>query len=178
MPAMRPCTRLALSLVLPTIFVGCAGEATVDDGADWPHYARDLAATKYSPLDQISAENVGDLEVAWVWESADYRLGGEHAGASVNANYQATPIKIGDRLYTSTNMGQAVALDPGTGEELWRYDPMRPGFATSPEADRTVASHTGVTVTRRASCSARVSISSRSTQKPDSLIRTSAGRVR
>ena len=132
MPQLRPLTRLMLLLVLPPIFVGCSAEATVDDGADWPHYARDLAASKYSPLDQISAENVGDLEVAWVWESADYRLGGEHEGASVNPNYQATPIKIGDRLYTSTNMGQAVALDPTTGEELWRYDPYASGLRDVP----------------------------------------------
>lgn len=132
MPHMRPFTRLTLLLVLPTILVGCSRETTVDDGADWPHYARDLAASKYSPLDQISAENVGDLEVAWVWESADYRLGGEHEGASVNPNYQATPIKIGDRLYTSTNMGQAVALDPTTGEEVWRYDPYASGLRDVP----------------------------------------------
>ena len=132
MPHMRPFTRLTLLLVLPTILVGCSRETTVDDGADWPHYARDLAASKYSPLDQISAENVGDLEVAWVWESADYRLGGEHEGASVNPNYQATPIKIGDRLYTSTNMGQAVALDPSTGEEVWRYDPYASGLRDVP----------------------------------------------
>lgn len=132
MPHMRPFTRLTLLLVLPTILVGCSREPTVDDGADWPHYARDLAASKYSPLDQISAENVGDLEVAWVWESADYRLGGEHEGASVNPNYQATPIKIGDRLYTSTNMGQAVALDPTTGEEVWRYDPYASGLRDVP----------------------------------------------
>ncbi len=132
MPHMRPFTRLTLLLMLPTILVGCSRETTVDDGADWPHYARDLAASKYSPLDQISAENVGDLEVAWVWESADYRLGGEHEGASVNPNYQATPIKIGDRLYTSTNMGQAVALDPSTGEEVWRYDPYASGLRDVP----------------------------------------------
>jgi len=132
MSAMRPCTRLALSLVLPAMLVGCSGEVIVDDGADWPHYARDLAASKYSPLDQISADNVGELEIAWVWESADYRLAGEHEGASVNANYQATPIKIGDRLYTSTNMGQAVALEPTTGEELWRYDPYASGLREVP----------------------------------------------
>ncbi len=128
----RPCARFALFLMLVTIVVGCSDEPLVDDGADWPHYARDLAATKYSPLDQISASNAADLEVAWVWESADYRLSGEHEGASVNPNYQATPIKIGDRLYTSTNLGQAVALDPATGRELWRFDPYASGLRDVP----------------------------------------------
>ena len=95
---------------------------------DWPHYARDLAATKYSPLDRIDGGNVAALEIAWTWESADYRLDATHASADVNPNYQATPIKIGGRLYTSTNLGQAVALDPATGKELWRYDPFASGL--------------------------------------------------
>ena len=130
----------ALTAVVTALLMGC-GDAAVDDGRDWPHYARDLAATKYSPLDQIDADNVGTLEVAWTWESADYRLTGEHEGASVNPNYQATPIKIGDRLYTSTNMGQAAALDPATGQELWRYDPYASGLRDTPagRANRGVA---------------------------------------
>ena len=99
----------------------------IDDG-DWPHYARDLEGTKYSPLDQIGPVNIADLAVAWSWESADYRLTGEYEGAPVNPNFQSTPIKIGDRLYTSTNLGQAAALDPATGEELWRYDPYASGL--------------------------------------------------
>ncbi|MDE3002644.1 MAG: PQQ-binding-like beta-propeller repeat protein [Gemmatimonadota bacterium] len=133
MPRPRPLSHFATALLLiAATFTACADTPPVDDGSDWPHYARDLAATKYSPLEQISTANVAQLEVAWSWESADYRLSGEHEGASVNPNYQATPIKIGDRLYTSTNMGQAVALDPVTGEEIWRYDPYASGLRDVP----------------------------------------------
>jgi quinoprotein glucose dehydrogenase len=132
LPTMTPRHALLASLLASTaLTAGCADSAT-DDGADWPHYARDLAASKYSPLDQIDAENVASLEVAWTWESADYRLAGEDEGARVNPNYQATPIKIGERLYTSTNMGQAVSLDPSTGEEIWRYDPYAAGLRDTP----------------------------------------------
>ena len=80
-------------------------ELSIDPG-DWPHYGRDLAASKYSPLDQISAANVDQLEIAWIWESADYDLLIRNPGLYINPNYQVTPIKIGDRLYTTTNMGQ------------------------------------------------------------------------
>jgi len=133
--------RLAAALCVAASAASCTPEApTIPDG-DWPHYARDLAATKYSPLAQIDRSNVASLEIAWTWESADYRLGGAHAGAPVNPNYQATPIKVGERLYVSTNLGQAVALDPATGEEIWRYDPFASGLRDEPEgrANRGVA---------------------------------------
>ncbi|HAY77002.1 MAG TPA: pyrroloquinoline quinone-dependent dehydrogenase [Gemmatimonadetes bacterium] len=133
MPRTLSFSSVSIALVLTAAWLGaCTDRRAMDSGADWPHYARDLAATKYSPLDQISAENVGKLEVAWTWESADYRLMGEHEGASVNPNFQATPIKIGNRLYTSTSLGQAVALDPNTGEEIWRYDPYESGLRNVP----------------------------------------------
>ena len=116
------------------------GAAAIDPG-DWPHYARDLASSKYSPLDRIDASNVDRLEVAWAWESADYDLPDRFPGTTVNNNYQVTPIKVGNRLYAATNMGQAVALDPATGVELWRYDPYAAGLRDEPggRANRGVA---------------------------------------
>jgi len=113
------------SSILCAGIVACTGPNQHDaiDPGDWPHYARDLAATKYSPLDQIDAANVAGLRIAWTWESADYALAERFDGLAVNNNYQTTPIKIGNRLYASTNFGQAAALDPSTGEQLWLFDP-------------------------------------------------------
>ncbi len=149
--AQADTVRPLLASVCIVLLAACGPSAapTIPDG-DWPHYARDLAATKYSPLDQIHAGNVGDLEVAWTWESADYRLTGAHEGTSVNSNFQATPIKVGDRLYTSTNLGQAAALDPSTGEELWRYDPYAAGLRAEPggRSNRGVAYWTDGTTER------------------------------
>jgi quinoprotein glucose dehydrogenase len=135
---------------LPTVFVpfvlacGQPSDSTARgaaDPGDWPHYAHDLAATKYAPLDQIDASNVAELRVAWSWESADYDLPDRYPGTEVNPNYQATPIKIGPRLYVPTNMGQAAALDPVTGRLLWRYDPYAAGLRDRPggRASRGVA---------------------------------------
>jgi quinoprotein glucose dehydrogenase len=136
---------LVTVLSLTALLAAC-GEMTPDSAAridpgDWPHYGRDLAASKYSPLDQIDASNVGDLEVVWSWESADNDLPGRFPGTTVNPNYQVTPIKIGGRLFAATNMGQAVALDPTTGAELWRYDPYAEGLREAPSgrANRGVA---------------------------------------
>lgn len=142
-------------MLLPALIVAVAAceaspPAAVIDAGDWPHYARDLAATKYSPLDQIDASNVENLEIAWVWESVDSDLPGRFPGTEVNPNYQVTPIKIGDRLYASTNMGQAVALDPATGRQLWRYDPYAEGLRDEPagRSSRGVAYWTDGTVER------------------------------
>ena len=41
---------------------------------EWRSYAGDSGSTKYSPLDQITAGNFGDLEVLWHWESVDSHL--------------------------------------------------------------------------------------------------------
>ena len=59
------------------IWVGCvtlaalAGAPMTDaaqqgaDGGEWRSYDGDTGSTKYSPLAQITSENVGDLAVAW-----------------------------------------------------------------------------------------------------------------
>ena len=44
---------------------GQSGSAPSTKGGEWPHYTADLRGTKYSPLDQITAANFNNLEVAW-----------------------------------------------------------------------------------------------------------------
>ena len=55
-----------------------AGPAEAQYGApadgEWRSYAGDSGSTKYSPLDQITADNFGDLDVRWHWESVDSHL--------------------------------------------------------------------------------------------------------
>ena len=97
---------------------------------DWPQNARDLGSTKYSPLEQIHHDNVDQLEIVWKWESADYDLLEEYPDLEINNNFQTTPIKIDDKIYTTTSMGQAVALNPSTGEVLWTYNPYLLGDRT------------------------------------------------
>ncbi|MEZ4421980.1 MAG: pyrroloquinoline quinone-dependent dehydrogenase [Gemmatimonadota bacterium] len=99
------------------------GPSAAAPGADWTHYAADAGSSKYSPLDQIDATNVSDLEVAWTWESADYDLLARFPDLDVEPVLQSTPIKVGGRLYTSTNLGQAAAIDPVTGRTLWTWSP-------------------------------------------------------
>ena len=87
---------------------------------EWPAFAGDLAATKFSTLSDINRGNVGALVKAWEWAT------GETPNASPRTrpgSFQATPLMIGDTLFLSTSYNRVVALDANTGQELWSYDP-------------------------------------------------------
>ena len=114
----------ALILLLPVVLLGCApegDEATNNVIGEWHHAGGDHASSKYAALDQIDASNFAELEIAWRWQSADLRLSQDLAYAT--GDYRAVPLVIDGTLYTNTNHGQVVALDPASGEELWLFDP-------------------------------------------------------
>ncbi|NDV02391.1 pyrroloquinoline quinone-dependent dehydrogenase [Pseudoroseicyclus tamaricis] len=86
---------------------------------DWPTFNGNLAAQKYSPATQITPENVGDLELAWEFETGDVSDGSGELPTSV---WSATPILANDTLYLGTPFYRVFALDPGTGEVRWSYN--------------------------------------------------------
>ena len=146
---MRQQTR---ATVAATLVVAWLSAASVDaqqgatDG-EWRSYAADTFSTKYAPLDQITADNFGDLEVAWRWRTADTHLvyEGEQGTSLVTAatlfdlleaaepdrwvtrprigRLVATPLMVDGVLYLSTPLYQAAAIDARTGETLWVHDP-------------------------------------------------------
>jgi PQQ-dependent dehydrogenase (methanol/ethanol family) len=67
---------------------------------------------RYSQLDEITTENVGELGLAWY---GDY---------DTNINQQGTPLYIDGVIYVSTARSKVYAFDARTGEELWFYDPL------------------------------------------------------
>ncbi|WP_141056888.1 membrane-bound PQQ-dependent dehydrogenase, glucose/quinate/shikimate family [Stenotrophomonas rhizophila] len=85
----------------------------VDD--DWAAYGRNNAATRFSPLQQITPDNVAKLEQAWLFRTGD--LPQKRWGA------ETTPLKVGDTLYLCTARNQLVALNAADGTERWRFDP-------------------------------------------------------
>ena len=97
------------------------GQQGAQEG-EWRNYAGDAGSTKYSGLSVIDESNVQDLEIAWRWQSVDYERQTEDPELRFSNLLLATPLKVGDALYTSTNLGQAAAIDPSTGETLWVYD--------------------------------------------------------
>lgn len=82
---------------------------------EWRTYGGDLANTRYSPLDQITASNFNQLEIAW-------RFRTESLGPTPEFKLESTPLVIDGVLYSTAGTRRAVvALDAGTGELLWMY---------------------------------------------------------
>jgi quinoprotein glucose dehydrogenase len=105
---------------------------------EWRTYAGDLGGTKYSPLDQIDATNFSSLEIAWRWASADGALDLDalrelHPEIGIR-NFKTTPLMVDGVVYVSTPLALSAALDAGTGEVRWQYDPEAYRAAPYPHA--------------------------------------------
>jgi len=88
------------------------------DQNEWPSYGRSNYGQRYSPLEQITPDNVAELELAWEYQTGDLK-GPDDV---TETTYEATPLKIGSSLFLCTPHNWLVALDADTGEELWVYD--------------------------------------------------------
>src|SRR5690606_26020784 len=117
--AVAACAALALA--------GCkerAAEGGIDanrltnaaaDSANWITYGRDYAEQRYSPLDQISTETVGELGLVWF------------ADLDTARGQEGTPLVFDGTIYITTAWSKVKAYDGATGEPLWQYDPEVPG---------------------------------------------------
>ncbi|NDV87732.1 PQQ-binding-like beta-propeller repeat protein [Aurantimonas aggregata] len=92
----------------------------METGTDWPAYGGTHHALRYSPLTQITKDNVGQLEKIWEFRTGDLPENDEPFGN------QNTPVKVGDRLYLCSALNKISALDAATGAEFWTYDPQTP----------------------------------------------------
>ncbi len=103
---------------------GASGAAAVDadrllnanaEPGQWMSHSRDYDETNFSPLTQITEDNVGDLGLAWF------------ADLPTNQNIESTPIYIDGVIYLSLPWSEVQAFDAATGETLWHFDPEVPG---------------------------------------------------
>ena len=82
----------------------------VADG-QWPYYGGDAGSTKYSALDQITAENVSTLKTQWFWGSPETARIKENRRLGSFA-YESTPLLIDGVLYVSSSHSDVIAVDP------------------------------------------------------------------
>ena len=121
----RRSVQLTLFLVIVgCVLNGCQPKVEVPAGgpvADWHEYGRDPGGSRYSPLTQITKDNVKHLHIAWTYRTGDLSDGkGDIPSTSA---FEATPILVDGTLYFPTPFNRIIALDPETGAERWTYDP-------------------------------------------------------
>jgi quinoprotein glucose dehydrogenase len=126
--------------------------AATDPG--WTAYGHDAGGTRYSPLKQIDARNVSQLQIAWT-----YHTGALEPASNLNnkAAFESTPILVEGTLYLTTPFNKVIALDPGTGAEKWTYDPQVDRQADYSEvSSRGVSAWIDAKAPRTAACRVRL----------------------
>lgn len=76
---------------------------------NWLHYRGTYDGWGYSPLDQVSTENVQNLVSAWAFSSG------------VDHNHEAPPIVNDGVMFITTAYNRLYALDAATGDLIWSY---------------------------------------------------------
>ena len=106
---------LSLLLLISALTLPAASQSASKgtENGEWHHYGGDLASSRYSPLDQVRAENVDQLRIAWRWESPDKELQAQNARWRQGV-FKPTPVMADGLLYTSTSLSQVLGDDLGS----------------------------------------------------------------
>ncbi|MFB9262987.1 pyrroloquinoline quinone-dependent dehydrogenase [Bradyrhizobium erythrophlei] len=87
----------------------------------WEHWGGDRGGLRYSPMKQITSDNVGSLVRAWEFRTGD--LDTRAPEVMKRTKFETTPLFVEDSLIFCSPFNEVIALDPGTGAQKWRYDP-------------------------------------------------------
>jgi alcohol dehydrogenase (cytochrome c) len=98
-----------------------------EDG-NWLSIRRTYDGWGYSPLDQITADNVKGLRPVWIFSTGEAKV------------HESAPLVNNGVMYISTPNNQVIAIDVRTGNLLWRYKRSRPaGAVVAHDTSRGVA---------------------------------------
>ncbi len=96
----------------PTLAIDDARLREADsDTANWLTHGRTYSEQRFSPLNQITEQNVSRLGLVWSRELDTTR------------GLEATPLVLDGVIYTTGPWSVVYALDARTGDLLWTYDP-------------------------------------------------------
>jgi quinoprotein glucose dehydrogenase len=121
----------------------------------WEYYGGDQGGTKYVEAAEITRENVDNLAPVWTYRTGHIEAARESARKT---KFETTPVLVEDKLLLCSPLSVVIALNPATGEEIWRRDAkidlsMRPGNAFN---CRGVAYWRDETAAQGAPCAKRV----------------------
>jgi quinohemoprotein ethanol dehydrogenase len=107
-PAAPAATTAAPAAAMPD---AAALKAAGNDGKEWLTYGGNYAETRFSPLKQITTDNVKELGVAWSFDTDSFR------------GLEGTPLVHDGIIYGTRPWSSVFAVDARTGKSLWDYDP-------------------------------------------------------
>ncbi len=113
---MRRHSPALASVIVASVLAAPQGQSRQ---VEWLHYGSDLANSKYSPVGDVTPQNVQRLAVVWEWQHGEKPL--EEYG-TVPYRFENQPLMADGVLYVTTPYNNAAALDAETGRELWRFD--------------------------------------------------------
>ena len=114
MSALVACTQKAAEEPKSEIPAAVTKERILNaDGepGNWMSHGRTYSEQRYSPLSQVTDQNVDQLGLAWHFDLGDTR------------GIEATPIVVDGVMYVTGGWSKVFALDAVTGEQIWAYDP-------------------------------------------------------
>ena len=114
--------KLSLLLVSISLIIQIAEGQTIEEGA-WHYFGGDNKFNRYSPLDQINANNVDQLKIVWRKDATAAWLQDDYDGLGSTKNLRSTPLLIDGVLYAQNIFGLVEAFDPATGETIWTQEP-------------------------------------------------------
>lgn len=123
-----------IRLISPVLLASLCGAAFATQqgvsNGEWPYHGGDIGHTRYSSLDQIDRENVGELRIAWRRPAVDPSLIELEPAITFSNSFRASPLMVDDVLYAPNAIGLVEAFDPGTGRTLWVQELPEEGEST------------------------------------------------
>ena len=93
------------------VMIAMTHSQSTPTNVEWPVAAGDAGGMRYSPLKQINASNVNQLQVAWTYDVSD--------GAGT---LETNPVIVNGVLYGYTPAQKVFAVNAATGQQLWQFD--------------------------------------------------------
>jgi quinohemoprotein ethanol dehydrogenase len=93
---------------------GTAAAGHNPGNVEWTQHGGNPDEQRYSKLNQVTVDNVGQLGLAW------------YAEISERGGYQSTPLMIDGVLYVTAPWSSLYAFDAKSGKQLWKVDPESP----------------------------------------------------
>lgn len=96
-----------------TVYTGCDTNTSSEVHTTWTHYGGSPDQSRYFAASEITKENVGQMEIAWMYPSGD------------DQSYFFSPIVVDSTMYVLGKNYSLIAINVVTGKEIWIHANLR-----------------------------------------------------